>query len=75
MAERIGAESSGRWRVVGHLLECADMIGDRAAPEKAHGETTILLLPLYGAVGGGSGACVLVNPAIAIIEIGGTQVF
>ena len=43
--------------------------------KKLTGDSTTLLLALYGAVGGDSGVCVLVNPMIAIIEIGGTQVF
>ena len=34
-----------------------------------------MLLLWYGAVGGGWSACVLVNPTIVIIEIGGTQGF
>ena len=75
MTEWIGAKSAGPHCVVGYLLERADMIGDRAAPKKLMGDTTMLLLPLYGALGGGIGAWVLVKPAIAIIEIGGTQGF
>jgi len=35
----------------------------------------MLCLVSKGAAGGAIGACVLVNPAIAIIETGGTLVF
>ena len=38
-------------------------------------DSAMLLFALYGAVGGGSGACVLVNPTTVIIESGGTQGF
>ena len=41
--------------------------------KKLNGDTTRLLLVLYGSVGGGSGASVLVKPTMAIIEIGGTH--
>jgi hypothetical protein len=37
------------------------------------GESTQLSFDPYGAVGGGSGACVWVKPAIAIIDTGGTH--
>jgi hypothetical protein len=37
------------------------------------GESTQLSLAPKGAVGAGSGACVWVNPAIAIIATGGTH--
>ena len=46
--------------------------------KKLNGATVILLLSLYGAVfdpmSVDSGACVLVNPKVAIAEIGGTQI-
>src|SRR5579862_1094380 len=54
----------------------APMWSVMAPPQKKlRGDTTTLLLVAYGSVGGGAGACVLVNPTIAIIEIGGTHSF
>ena len=43
--------------------------------KKLTGDSTTLLLELYGAVGGGKAVWVLVNPVIAIIETGGTHFF
>jgi hypothetical protein len=51
----------------------APMLSVIAPPQKPlKGETTTLLLVLYGSVGGASGACVWVKPTIAIIATGGT---
>src|SRR5579864_365992 len=44
-----------------------------APPQNAlKGDITVLSFDLKGLVGGGSGACVCVNPTTVIIEIGGT---
>ena len=75
LPERIAAKAAWGRRVIGHLRERTEMIGDGAAPKEADGRHHDIVVGIVRRGRRRLGASVLVNPMIAIIEIGGTHFF